>query len=95
MFSWSVEKHSPFTNKSGQSDVIEMDSRNQITHNGEVIKVYETNACWELEYPNGSKDKIFHHINAEQDAVWMWECGRIDEAALTIGNLIEEIRLPT
>jgi hypothetical protein len=70
-----------------------MGSGTSIVHNGEVIWVRENETHWELKYLNGSREKIFYHLNADKHALWMWECGRIDEAAFAIGRLIEEMRV--
>jgi hypothetical protein len=35
-----------------------------------------------------NKEKIYLHVNAQQHSVWMWESGKIDDAAQAIGKLI-------
>ena len=64
----------------------------EIVHNGETIEVLEKEGYWILKFPNGSKEKIYLHVNAHQDSVWMWESGKIDEKAQSIGKLIEDLR---
>jgi hypothetical protein len=69
-----------------------MPGKKEIVYNGETIKVVEKEGYWELKFSNGSKEKIYLHVNAQQHRLWMWESGKIDEAARAIGELIEDLR---
>jgi hypothetical protein len=70
-----------------------MASKKEIVHKGERIKVIEKEDYWKLEFSNGSKEKIYYHVNAQQHSVWMWESGKINEEALSIGELIKNLRI--
>ncbi len=66
-----------------------MSSKLEFILNGHAIKVDENKNFWEVKFSDGKVEKLYHHINAEKDAIWMWESGRIDEESLTIGGLID------
>ena len=69
-----------------------MTDKKNISYKGENIKVIENTGYWEIKFPDGSNQKLYHHIDQEQNAIWMWESGKIDEASLSIGSLIDELR---
>jgi hypothetical protein len=43
-----------------------------------------------VHFTEGPAQKLFYHVNAAKEGIWMWESGKIDEASLSIGALIED-----
>jgi len=68
-----------------------MTDKKEIVYKGEAIKVTKKEGHWDLRFPDGSDEELYHHINAEENAVWMWASGKIDDASLSIGRLIEAL----
>jgi hypothetical protein len=58
--------------------------------NEHTTKVVENKDYWEVHFPEGPTQKLFYHVNAAKEGIWMWESGKIDEASLSIGALIED-----
>ena len=71
-----------------------MANKKKIVYKGETIRVAEYTGYWVVEFPDGSSDKLYYHINAEKNAIWMWESGKIDDASLSIGRLIDGLDGP-
>ncbi len=69
-----------------------MATKMKLFYKGEMIKASEKAGYWKLEFANGSTEKLYHHIDKEQNAIWMWESGKIDELSQAIGKLIDEPR---
>lgn len=66
-----------------------MPDKIELRHKGEQITAEPKGKYWEVEFRHGPKQKLYHHVNAQKHAVWMWESGKIDEDSLEIGKLIE------
>jgi hypothetical protein len=67
-----------------------MPSKMEFRFEGSSIKVVEKKDHWEVRFSDGNKEKLYLHVNAAKQGIWMWESGRIDDSSLCIGRMIEQ-----